>query len=235
MRLRRLDLREAINSKRFLKLSTATAVLVICGLVLTYATIPDSNGVIHACYNKSGGSIRVIDDSVTKCNSNETSLSWNVTGPPGPIGPAGPQGAAGPQGPVGPSNAFVQSFDPGALGFLLSDVPVIVQSINLPAGSFVITASLEVYSNNTATGFSAFCWLDNGATVVPPGDASILVFRGATGGPGDSANITIPGWVQLSSPGTVSLQCEGNSRISSNSHIARSGLSAIQVGSLSVQ
>ncbi|HMG33187.1 MAG TPA: hypothetical protein VKM94_04545 [Blastocatellia bacterium] len=88
MRLRRLDLREAINSKRFLKLTTATAVLVICGLVLTYATIPDSNGVIHACYNKSGGSIRVIDDSVTKCSSNETSLSWNVTGPPGPIGPA---------------------------------------------------------------------------------------------------------------------------------------------------
>jgi len=88
MRLRRLDLREAINSKRYLKLTTAAAVLVICGLVLTYATIPDSNGVIHACYNKSGGSIRVIDDSVTKCSSNETSLSWNVTGPPGPIGPA---------------------------------------------------------------------------------------------------------------------------------------------------
>lgn len=45
---------------------------------IVYATIPDSSGVIHACYAKSGGTLQVIDDSVTTCRGNETSLSWNA-------------------------------------------------------------------------------------------------------------------------------------------------------------
>src|SRR5262249_48863203 len=142
-----LNLGGAMNSKRFAKMITAIAVLVVSGLVLTYATIPDSNGVIHACYNKSGGSIRVMYDSVTKCSANETSWNWNVTGPAGPTGPPGTQGLQGPTGPPGPSNAFVQKFDPGALGFPISNGPVIVQSLNLPAGNYVVTASLDAYSN----------------------------------------------------------------------------------------
>src|SRR5262245_55096900 len=95
-----------MNSKRLLKSTASLAFLVIAGVVLTKATIPDTKGVIHGCYSKSGGSIRVIDDSVTTCNANETSLSWNTTGPMGPQGPIGPQGLtglAGPQGPLGPT------------------------------------------------------------------------------------------------------------------------------------
>src|SRR5262245_9335160 len=69
------------------------------------ATIPDASGVIHGCYLKSGGAIRIIDASVEKCRTTETAIEWNVTGPQGPIGPQGPVGAQGPvggQGPVGP-------------------------------------------------------------------------------------------------------------------------------------
>jgi hypothetical protein len=32
---------------------------------IAYATIPDSGGVIHGCYGKSGGDLRVIDATVT--------------------------------------------------------------------------------------------------------------------------------------------------------------------------
>src|SRR5215813_13577292 len=230
MRLRRLDLREAINSKRFLKLTTATAVLVICGLVLTYATIPDSNGVIHACYNKSGGSIRVIDDSVTKCSSNETSLNWNVTGPAGPTGPPGTQGLQGPTGPPGPSNAFVQKFDPGALGFPISNGPVIVQSLNLPAGNYVVTASLDAYSNAGGVGFSAFCFLVNGSA--NPVISGALDTKVAVGSAGEISNLALLGWLQLSAPGAVTLQCLSDSN---SSNITHSSLGAIQVGSLNVQ
>jgi hypothetical protein len=53
------------------------------------ATIPDSNGAIHGCYVKSGGTLRVIDDAVTPCKSGETSLNWNTAGPPGPPGLSG--------------------------------------------------------------------------------------------------------------------------------------------------
>ena len=75
-----------MNNRRWLKSTTSLALMVVAGVVLTKATIPDAKGVIHGCYSKSGGSIRVIDDSVTTCNANETSLSWNMTGPIGPIG-----------------------------------------------------------------------------------------------------------------------------------------------------
>jgi hypothetical protein len=63
--------------------AVVVALAVIGGIA--YATIPDSNGVIHGCYKKSGGTLRVIDSAVTSCDpNNETSLKWNQTGPPGP-------------------------------------------------------------------------------------------------------------------------------------------------------
>jgi collagen triple helix repeat protein len=76
--------------------------MMVAGAGIAYATIPDVSGVIHGCYAKSGGSLRVIDDTVTNCKSTETSLNWNVQGVPGPQGPAGPQGQQGPQGVQGP-------------------------------------------------------------------------------------------------------------------------------------
>ena len=71
-----------MNDKPILRAAAAAAVLVVAGVLIMRATIPDSKGVIHGCYSKSGGSIRVIDDAVTSCNTNETSLAWNITGDP---------------------------------------------------------------------------------------------------------------------------------------------------------
>jgi hypothetical protein len=98
--------------KRFSKRATRLIGLVaaLLGLAggVAYATIPGSDGVIHGCYAKSGGALRVLDASVTGCKSGETSLDWNVRGPAGPqgaagaVGPIGPAGSAGPVGPAGP-------------------------------------------------------------------------------------------------------------------------------------
>ena len=80
------------------------AVLGVAALALAaigYATIPGPDGVIHGCYKKSGGAIRVIDAGVTECAANETALDWNAQGLPGPQGPQGPQGVQGVQGVPG--------------------------------------------------------------------------------------------------------------------------------------
>jgi len=80
------------------------AALAVAGGV-AYATIPDSTGTIHGCYLRSGGAVRVIDDSTTNCKTNEMSLDWNrqgVQGPPGPPGEQGQQGQQGQPGPPGP-------------------------------------------------------------------------------------------------------------------------------------
>ncbi len=67
--------------------------------IIVHAAIPDANGIIHACY-RSNGNLRLVDRS--GCTNQETTLSWNQSGPPGPQGAAGPQGEAGPPGTAGP-------------------------------------------------------------------------------------------------------------------------------------
>ncbi len=84
----------------------AVVATVAVGIIATgvlYATIPDAEGVIHACYARSGGTIRVIDDSVTQCKQGETSLAWNVKGVQGLPGIQGPPG---PKGDTGDSQVF---------------------------------------------------------------------------------------------------------------------------------
>ena len=83
------------------------ALLAIVGALavggVAYAMIPDANGVIHGCFKKSGGALRVIDSAVTNCASNEISLNWNQTGLPGAPGAPGAPGEPGAPGPTGPT------------------------------------------------------------------------------------------------------------------------------------
>jgi hypothetical protein len=78
------------------------AVAAAAGVAL--ASIPDADGVVHACRNAVSGRLRVVPAGTT-CRDGERALRWNVRGPqgePGPAGPAGAAGAAGPAGPAGP-------------------------------------------------------------------------------------------------------------------------------------
>jgi hypothetical protein len=75
------------------------AVLGLAALVVAiggaaFAAIPDSSGVIHGCYGKSNGSLRVVG-SASDCRNNETAIEWNQQGPPGATGPQGPPGPGG--------------------------------------------------------------------------------------------------------------------------------------------
>lgn len=51
---------------------------------IAYAAIPDSGGVIHGCYDKKTGNLRVVDaDAGGACVANEKEINWNHTGPAG--------------------------------------------------------------------------------------------------------------------------------------------------------
>ena len=65
---------------------------------LAYAAIPDPDGTIHACRQKSNGHLRVIDPAVSSCTNAELPLSWSQTGPAGTAGPAGADGEDGTPG-----------------------------------------------------------------------------------------------------------------------------------------
>jgi hypothetical protein len=87
---------------RRLRIAVFTAVIVTAalGATVAFGQIPDSNGVIHACYHTGNGGIRVVDDE-TECTSGEAPLDWYRAGATGSQGPEGPQGPAGPAGPPG--------------------------------------------------------------------------------------------------------------------------------------
>jgi hypothetical protein len=77
-----------------------SAVAVAIGGSYAYASIPDSAGVIHGCYDKNG--LRVIDPSSgAACKNNETSLDWSQSGPQGPPGQDGTDGTNGADGVSG--------------------------------------------------------------------------------------------------------------------------------------
>jgi hypothetical protein len=61
-----------------------TALVVALGGV-AYATIPDSSGTIHGCYQKGNGNLRVVESS-SDCRSSEQALDWNQQGRTGPPG-----------------------------------------------------------------------------------------------------------------------------------------------------
>jgi hypothetical protein len=89
-----------MNAKRGIVLVAATLALAVAGVA--YAVIPDSSGVIHGCYDKVTGRLRVYDAANSgkqlpaACNSLfERQLDWNATGPPGPAGPKGDKGDPG--------------------------------------------------------------------------------------------------------------------------------------------
>jgi hypothetical protein len=136
-----------IRSTKFWLLGAVVAV----GLAGTaYATIPGGDGVIHGCYAKSGGTLRVIDASVTNCKSGETALNWSQQGVPGPQGPQGEKGEPGEQGPPGPAGG-VDSFGASQGSNIPSLTPgafVTVISKEVPAGNYAVFASGEVVTTD---------------------------------------------------------------------------------------
>lgn len=155
---------------------------------IAHAAIPDASGIIHACYAKKDGSLRVIDPATGEsCDAKkENPLSWNQIGPTGPqgavgltgpqgvVGPTGPQGViglTGPQGPAGPANAYANY---GAASFqrIAEGTTQTVASVTLPAGSYTLAATVTGIARGDAR--FASCYFVSAGTV--KGHAALLAY-----------------------------------------------------------
>lgn len=172
-----------------MKRSKALAAFVAAMLALaggvTYAAIPDNQGVIHGCYKTDGGQLRVSDSG--SCNPSETQLSWSQTGPPGPVGPQGVQGPQGPMGPAGMGSDAFTEFSTGGIGQQVPIAPIntppTIAELPLTAGSYTIVAALNVVNNIFDTNYVG-CFLTAGtdedetfahlAQLTDPGDQTRL-------------------------------------------------------------
>jgi hypothetical protein len=201
-----------------LALVIAGALMVAGGIA--YATIPDTGGVIHGCYEKTWGALRVIDTGKPqKCSKFETPLSWSQTGPQGVQGPQGIQGPQGPTGPTGPSDVWtVDGYGApdkgvGAAPETLATTPT------LPAGSYFVQAGTSL-ENDTATAMDYVCDLVDS-------EANTYSEERATGSPW--VTLPVQAVVTLASPDTISFACQGTS---SPSEAFNTQLSAIAIGTV---
>src|SRR5262245_1741916 len=68
------------------KLAAAAVAVAALAAGAAYAAIPDGQGVIHGCYEKKSGALRVADleaGTPQPCTPKEHALDWNQQGPAG--------------------------------------------------------------------------------------------------------------------------------------------------------
>ena len=192
----------------------AVLALVIAGALMVaggiaYATVPDSGGVIHGCYAKAWGTLRVIDTGKSQtCSSKfETPLNWSQSGPQGMQGPTGPSDVWTIDGYGAPDKGV------GAA----PNEETLATTPTLPAGSYFVQAATSL-ENDTSTPMDYVCDLVDS-------EANTYSEERATG----SSWVTLPvqAVVTLASPDTISFECEGTS---SPSEAFNTQLSAIAIG-----
>ena len=100
-----------MRRKLALVVTGAAATLALGSIAL--AAIPDGGGVVHGCYDKGSGQLRVTDTQTNlpkSCTVKEAPLDWNLRGVQGLPGPQGPAGPAGAPGADPAADAFVGRF-----------------------------------------------------------------------------------------------------------------------------
>ena len=197
-------------------LGGVVAALALAGGI-AYATIPDANGVIHGCRKTGSGLLRVIDADVASCKPGEARLNWNqqgVQGPPGPPGPSAQVDAL-----YANSNAFVQL--PGTFRTILS--------LSLPAGSWLVNGTVNL-GNFSGKRVPVLCALSGANSVLSV--AGLASFPGAGG---DALTLPLSGIADLSSAGTVELQCLSNTGTSAQGFAEGRQMTALRVSSLTIQ
>lgn len=210
-------------SKR-VKLAAATTVVSMLAMGgVAYATIPDTGGAIHACFNpgaatKSNGTeLKIIDRAVASCGRGQEELVWSQTGPPGAKGDPGEKGEQGERGEPGL---------PGAGGGLFSvlntfpDVPPVhvesgpelVASLGVPAGTYLVLAGL--WASNVE---ALFCGIGDQGPSVGTGN-------GTAGG-----GIQMFDWVTFATDGTIEIWCEPGPLVNGIQTVTASKIAALEV------
>jgi hypothetical protein len=161
--------------------------LVAAGIA--YATIPDSGGVIHGCYAKKDGAVRVVDPGAGgACDpKKEAALDWNQTGP---------------QGPTGTSHGYYSYGGLLAATTLGGSFAKVGELTGLGPGTYVVSARglVEDLPNNQ----EAECKLVAGGSDVQ----ETLVDTFAVGSP--RLPFTLSAAATLTVPGSIETDCESN-------------------------
>ncbi len=190
---------------------TATLALVIALGGTSYAAIKLPRNSVS--------SVQVKDRSLLKKDFRTGQLPRGKTGAQGPAGPAGPGGGGSSSGFLNRAEA-VEALVPGT-------GDQVIQSMSLPAGSFVITAKFVAENGTGIDGAGArlSCTLTlGGAAIDNLGPGGIDFDAGA------SSN-TLTGAGSLAAAGTAAVVCNTGNLVAAGSYRGRS-MTAVDVSSV---
>jgi hypothetical protein len=216
------------STERFLARTGAVRAVTLGAIALAvvavggaYAATAGAGGsrTIKVCVKHSGGVLY----QARRCKRHDTKLSWNARGVAGPQGSAGPRGVTG---PVGPSVAF------GGAAQKTQDLAVdpsetTIQSVTVPAGSYVVNSNVAVSSSATAVR-DTICVLSTPSQVLD--DAQ--TFLAQNDAAGSAETLPINATVSLPVQATVSLDCSVLSGSGADVESSWSSLILTQVGSV---
>ncbi len=116
------------------------------------ALAPVHDGVIHTCFRKSNGTLRVVRAGA-RCGRRERALAFNQRGP---LGPRGPRGATGTPGAAGKTGATGRTGRTGAAGRSVTSATLGVGNASCPSGgtSFTTASGTTFACNGIATSFA---------------------------------------------------------------------------------
>jgi hypothetical protein len=225
-------------------LSIGLLVLIKNDIVVAHGGDPTK---IHSCVKNSTGQIRIIAPNGV-CDTNETSLDWNVTGPQGPAGtigptgpsgptgPTGPTGSSGPTGPAGPSDAFSKSGGvfvlPANSGFA-SATRVPLATIVVPDGNYTVNATVGAQDTTPPTmAFNSSMQCEVRQNDIPIDSSMLSSFSF----PSALMRMTYPLSARIiNGPATLTLAC-GTAGSGGTATAGASGrIQAIKVGTLTIQ
>jgi hypothetical protein len=144
---------------------TLLAVLTLAVLAATAAgiarstatlTIPDSNGVIHACHKKPIGDVKIVH-SAADCGPGQAPIQWSQSGPQGPKGDAGPQGPPG--AAAGGLETFESDETSAAIEIGLAPTGIFV-TLGEPGTYWVFAKGVVTRLGGTGVGPNALNWAD---------------------------------------------------------------------------
>ena len=198
----------------------AYALVAVLGVSTAGIASAITTGLIYACVNNSSGTIKIVD-ATTACSSNEIQLVWNAEGVAGPKGDKGDAGPKGEPGARGPSDAFTVS----AKGPLtLQPTPTMVAKLNLPAGTYLISANVWLANESAAT-VEVTCELLAGGGSSKSGAA--LESGGASAG---TVSLTLG--QELTSASTADLSCSSASSGGGLARMREAQLTGLMVANL---
>ena len=160
---------------------------------------------------------KVKDRSLLAKDFKAGQLPKGAKGDAGPNGAAGPSGAAGPTGSRGPSDGYVGNRNPTPLLDLTASFQTVTTSQQLPAGSYIAVARVNLVSGGASGIICSF------------GDDAV---QSLNLGAGTQMPLTLASGFKLNEAGKITAGCQ---RVSGSVSVAQASVVATRVESLAVE